>query len=131
MLLLKEGKKKYLRSGDLQTEAQRRRVRARLFPPLNKHYYQMKGGESRVPIMRSEKLLINFPDTFTKWTMEAISLPEYAVKVNGCLSNWFHAFSGIRQGCLLSPYLFTLCSEVLSRFLKKEQMAGHLKRHPV
>ena len=30
------------------------------------------------------------------------------VKVAGTLSEWFHVKKGVRQGCVLSPYLFSI-----------------------
>lgn len=60
---------------------------------------------------------LGFPDIWIKWTLGAISSPSYTFSINGKRSDWVSANSGIRQGCPLSPYLFTFCTEVLSRLL--------------
>ncbi|PKA64794.1 Putative ribonuclease H protein [Apostasia shenzhenica] len=41
--------------------------------------------------------------------------------INGQKSNWIEATCGFRQGCPLSPYLFILCSELLSLLINQHQ----------
>lgn len=55
-----------------------------------------------------------FPQVFIKWVISCISNPRYAMLINGRRTNWIDAKCGFRQGCPLSPYLFILCSELLS-----------------
>ena len=37
------------------------------------------------------------------------------VKVAGTLSEWFRVKKGVRQGCVLSPYLFYILAETVMR----------------
>jgi len=37
------------------------------------------------------------------------------VKVAGALSEWFRVKKWVRQGCLLSPYLFSILAEMVMR----------------
>jgi len=37
------------------------------------------------------------------------------VKVAGTLSEWFHVKKGVRQGCVLSPYLCNILAEMVMR----------------
>ncbi|XP_030924735.1 uncharacterized protein LOC115951970 [Quercus lobata] len=59
--------------------------------------------------------------------MECITTVSYSILVNGDPSDIIHPSRGLRQGDLLSPYLFLICSEGLHGLLNKEAEEGHIR----
>lgn len=53
-----------------------------------------------------------FPHSWIQWIKECVTNVFYSIKVNGQPFMWFRPSRGLRQGHLLSPYLFILCMEV-------------------
>lgn len=51
---------------------------------------------------------------------------QYSLLLNGDISGTFSPSRGLRQGNLLSPFIFILCSELLTRLLLKEENEGRL-----
>ncbi|KAI0516047.1 hypothetical protein KFK09_008719 [Dendrobium nobile] len=68
--------------------------------------------------------LMGFKKRFITWVMQCIFEPKFTLLMNGNRTRWIDAKSGLRQGCPLSPYLFILCSELLSKSFK--QRGGQL-----
>jgi len=56
--------------------------------------------------------------------MSCITFVSFFVLINGSASPFFHAGRGLRQGCPLSPLLFLLVAEGLSRALKDANKKG-------
>lgn len=52
-----------------------------------------------------------------KWIMAYVRCPSFAILINGIPSNFFQSAIKIRRGCLLSPYPFICCADILSRVL--------------
>lgn len=67
-----------------------------------------------------------FEDKFIRWIQECISTVQFSVLINGAPHGYFHAGRGIQQGDPLSPSLFTMISEVLSRLLARAESDGAL-----
>ncbi|XP_073060321.1 uncharacterized protein [Primulina eburnea] len=73
---------------------------------------------------------LNFPRVFIDWIMECVSTTSYSISLNGNYHGHFKGQRGLRQGDPLSPFLFTLCLEVLSRSLKRTSRSAHFGFHP-
>ena len=56
-----------------------------------------------------------------------LSTVSYAVLVNGNAKGWVKASRGLRQGDPLSPFLFTLVADVLSRMLLRVEERNSLE----
>ena len=59
--------------------------------------------------------------------MKCIKGAWFSIKINGDCHGFFKGQSGVRQGDLLSPFLFVLSMEVLSRILRKNNVSYHPK----
>ena len=59
--------------------------------------------------------------------MICVKSVSYSILVNGEPKGFIHPTSGIRQGDLLSPFLFLLCIERLHSLISKVAMKGSIK----
>ena len=69
------------------------------------------------------------------WIMPCVRSAKYSININGSLEGYFLGGKGIRQGDLMSLYLFILAMEYLNRLLtltsKKQGFKFHPKCHQV
>ena len=67
---------------------------------------------------------LGFNHPFIKWIFACITTASFAVLINGAASPFFHTEWGLRQGCPLSPLLFLLVAEGLSRAILDTKRRG-------
>ncbi|CAH9089943.1 unnamed protein product [Cuscuta europaea] len=75
-------------------------------------------------------LHIGFPCKFIHWIMECVTTPSYSISINRVLHGHFIGKRGLRQGDPMSPLLFALCLEYLSRLLNVKTCEAPFKFHP-
>lgn len=74
--------------------------------------------------------VMGLPDRFIQWIHLCISTASFSVAVNGSLEGFFTSARGIRQGCSLSPYLYVMLNNVLSKMLNQAATLGKFAFHP-
>lgn len=62
--------------------------------------------------------IIGFPQRWICMIMRCVSIVTFSVLINGEPYRDFHLHRGLRQGDLLSPYLFILCAKSLLAMIK-------------
>ena len=70
---------------------------------------------------------VGFHQKVINWIMQCVSTVTYSFLINGSPRGRVTPSRGIRQGDPLSPYIFILCSEVLSDLCNKAQEEGSFK----
>eukprot|EP00253_Pinus_taeda_P008879 PITA_08879 len=70
---------------------------------------------------------VGFSYPFVSWIMGCITNVSFSVLVNGAASSFFNSQRGLRQGCPLSPLLFLLVAEGLSRLIHKARREEKVK----
>ena len=61
------------------------------------------------------------------WIKGCVQSASFAVLINGSPSNFFRSTRGLRQGCPLSPFIFLLIVDSLSRIIEQAKRKGSYK----
>ncbi|XP_074562910.1 secreted RxLR effector protein 78-like [Curcuma longa] len=72
-----------------------------------------------------------FPQRFCAWIRECVTTASYSISLNGGIYGFFSGKCGLRQSDLLSPLLFRLCIEVLSRRMQVISSLPLFHHHPM
>ena len=62
-----------------------------------------------------------------RWIYFCVSTVRFSVLVNGSSAGFFQSYKGLRQGDPLSPFLFILVMEALSRMVQRGVSGGLLE----
>jgi hypothetical protein len=68
-----------------------------------------------------------FDNQWIKWVMDMVSMISFSILLNGAPVKPFYPSRGLRQGDPLSPFLFILIMEGLSRTIKTTTSEGTIK----
>jgi len=71
-----------------------------------------------------------FPNMFIKWVMACITTPSFTIHMNVDGFGYFEGERGLRQGDTLSPLLFVLVMEYLSKLFNRASRKQGFKLHP-
>jgi len=86
---------------------------------MSKAYDRIKWNFLQEVLMR-----LGFHDKWIRWVMQCVCTVSYSFLINGSPQGSVVPSRGLRQGDPLSPYLFILCTEVLSGLCRKAQEKG-------
>lgn len=102
------------------------------------HFRKMKGKKGSMIIkidlekafdrlewsfIRDSLFYFNFPPNLSKVIMSCITTSSIAILINGTKTDFFEPSRGIRQGDPISPYIFIICMERLSRMIDEAIVA--------
>ena len=107
----------YLKTSDAQ-----KRCSMAVKTDMSKAYDRLEWEFIRLVFQR-----LGFHPKWISWIMQCVSTITYSFLINGSPRGRVTPSCGIRQGDPLSPYIFILCSEVLSGLCNKAQEEGSLK----
>ncbi|XP_074305538.1 uncharacterized protein LOC141640755 [Silene latifolia] len=74
---------------------------------------------------------LHFPPEFKAMILQCITTTTFSLSINGEMFGYFQGKRGLRQGDPLSPLIFTLCMEYLTRTLQYASSKYEFKFHPM
>ena len=74
--------------------------------------------------------VMKFLSEFIGWIRGCITTSRFSISINGSLARFFKGERGVRKGEPLSPYLFVIAMNVLSRMLDVAAGYGVFSFHP-
>ncbi|WZY80122.1 hypothetical protein YC2023_026506 [Brassica napus] len=86
---------------------------------MSKAYDRIEWGFIRAVLAQ-----LGFDPIWVSWILACVESVSYSFLINGSPSGHVTPSRGIRQGDPLSPYLFIMCTEVLSAMCTKAQLNG-------
>lgn len=73
--------------------------------------------------LKDTMIQMDFATKWIQWIMSCVNSVTFSTLINGSPRGLIRPTRGIRQGDLLSPYLFILCADVLSHMLLKAEVS--------
>lgn len=73
---------------------------------------------------------LKFPKLFSQWVMACITTTSFSIQLNRDIVGHFQGGRGLIQGDPISPLLFVLAKEYLSRLFQKQSMTKGFGFHP-
>ena len=73
---------------------------------------------------------LKFPPLFIRWVMNCITSVHFTIYINGKQGTKFKGKRGLKQGDPLSPLLFVITMEYLSRLFKGASTQPRFEFHP-
>lgn len=77
--------------------------------------------------LKNRMSVMGLSEKWIKWVMLCVSTVSYSISFQGSSIGPIIPSRGLRQGDPLSPYLFLLCVEGLSKALKSAAVSGQIK----
>ncbi|XP_074305792.1 putative mitochondrial protein AtMg01250 [Silene latifolia] len=74
---------------------------------------------------------LKFPSHFIQLVMQCVRSTSFTLSLNGSNFGYFKGQRGLRQGDPISPLLFTICMEYLSRLIKFANDRWPFQYHPL
>lgn len=73
---------------------------------------------------------LGFPSLMITWIRECITSTTFSISLNGKMHGFVKSRRGLRKGDPISPYLFALAMEYLSRLVKVNTASPNFNFHP-